>query len=89
MTMKLVTAMVAAGFLFASTGAQAHCDSVDGPVAKAALAGLENGNVHPVLAYAPPSAEDEIRSTTLACDVAYSGPRDVKLGRSGAPAAQE
>jgi hypothetical protein len=62
MTMRLVGAIVAAGVVFGVTGAQAHCDSVEGPVAKVAIAALENGNVHPVLAYAPGTAEDEIRA---------------------------
>jgi hypothetical protein len=59
---RLVGAIVAAGLVFGVTGAQAHCDSVDGPVAKVAIAALENGNVNPVLAYAPATAEDEIRA---------------------------
>ena len=59
---KLLTAMFAAGLLFASTGAQAHCDSIDGPVAKVAQTALEDGNVNPVLAYAPAAAEDKIRA---------------------------
>jgi hypothetical protein len=62
MHIKIVAAMVAAGLVFGSTGVQAHCDSVDGPVAQAAYAALADGNVHPVMAYAPASAEDEIRA---------------------------
>jgi uncharacterized protein DUF6448 len=58
---KLLTTLFAAGLLFASTGAQAHCDSIDGPVARVAQTALEDGNVNPVLAYAPAAAEDEIR----------------------------
>ena len=61
MTRRLLTTIFAAGLLLASTGAQAHCDSIDGPVAKAAQSALEEGNVNPVLAYAPAAAEDEIR----------------------------
>lgn len=48
--------------LFAMQPAQAHCDSVDGPVAKTVQKALEDGNVYPVLAYAPASAEAEIRA---------------------------
>jgi hypothetical protein len=60
---KLVTAaMVAAALSIGSLDAQAHCDSVDGPVAKAAENALESGNINPVLAYAPASAEAEIRA---------------------------
>lgn len=59
---KLLAApILAAGLLFGSQGAQAHCDSVDGPVAKAALAALETGNVNLALAYAPATAEGEIK----------------------------
>jgi hypothetical protein len=43
--------------------AHAHCDSLDGPVAKAAQKALENGNVNPVFAYAPAKDEAEIRAT--------------------------
>ena len=53
--------LIVAGMLFGSQTALAHCDSVDGPVAKAVLAALDNGNVNPVLAYAPATAETEIR----------------------------
>jgi hypothetical protein len=58
----LITAIVAAGLLFGAQSAQAHCDAIDGPVAKAAQKALENGNVNPVLAYAPAAAEAEIRT---------------------------
>ena len=61
MTAKLIFATLVAGLLFGSE-VRAHCDSVDGPVAKAALAALEDENVYPVLAYAPAGAEDEIRA---------------------------
>lgn len=47
--------------LFGAQQAHAHCDSLDGPVAKAVERALETGNVNPVLAYAPAAAEDEIR----------------------------
>jgi hypothetical protein len=58
----LIIAIVAVGLLFEPQGAKAHCDSLDGPVAKAAQKALESGNVHPVLVYAPASAEGEIRA---------------------------
>jgi hypothetical protein len=58
---KLLAATVlAGGLLFGSQSAQAHCDSIDGPVAKAALSALNTGNVHLVLPYAPAKAESEI-----------------------------
>lgn len=57
----LIVAIVAAGTLFGAQSAQAHCDSLDGPVAKAVQKALDNGNLNPVLAYAPATAEAEIR----------------------------
>jgi uncharacterized protein DUF6448 len=62
MLRMLIAAIVALGLLFGPQGAQAHCDSVDGPVAKAVLKALDDGNVNPVLAYAPAAAESEIRA---------------------------
>jgi hypothetical protein len=59
---KMAAAIVAAALLFGAPAALAHCDSLDGPVAKAVQAALESGNVNPVLAYAPASVEDEIRT---------------------------
>ena len=58
----LFAATFALGLLFGPEGAQAHCDAVDGPVAKAAQAALESGNLNPVFAYAPAAAEAEIRA---------------------------
>lgn len=58
----LIAAVIAAGLLSGAEGAQAHCDSLDGPVAKAVEKALETGNVNPVLAYAPLAAEAEIRA---------------------------
>jgi hypothetical protein len=63
MTRKAVLAsMLMVGILLASAGAQAHCDSADGPVAKAVRQALEDGNIHPVLVYAPASAEVELQA---------------------------
>ena len=56
----LVVAIVTAGMLFGVQNARAHCESVDGPVAKAVQKALDNGNLNPVLAYAPAAAEAEI-----------------------------
>ena len=58
----LIAAIAAIGLMFAAPVAQAHCDSLDGPVAKAVQKALETGNVNPVLAYAPATAEAEIRT---------------------------
>ena len=61
---KLLTAaLLSGGILFASQqSAQAHCDAIDGPVAKAALVALDSGNVNAALPYAPASAEGEIKA---------------------------
>ena len=60
---KLLAATVlAAGLLFGTPSAQAHCDSIDGPVAKAALAALDTGNVNLALPFAPATAEGEIKA---------------------------
>jgi hypothetical protein len=58
----LAASVIAAGLLFGSQSAQAHCDSIDGPVAKAALAALDTGNVNLALPYAPVTAESEIKA---------------------------
>lgn len=39
-----------------------HCDSMDGPVVKAAVRALETGDVGLALPFAPKDAEEEIRS---------------------------
>lgn len=38
-----------------------HCDTMDGPVVKAARMAIEKGNVNLILPYAPKTAEAEIR----------------------------
>jgi hypothetical protein len=48
------------GVILAPVAALAHCDSVDGPVAAAAMQALDTKNVNVVLPYAPPEAEAEI-----------------------------
>jgi hypothetical protein len=58
---SLTAAIVAVALLFGMQAVDAHCDSVDGPVAKAVEKALKTGNVNPVLAYAPARAEPEIR----------------------------
>jgi hypothetical protein len=56
----LLASIIAAALLFAGPEAQAHCDALDGPVAKAVAKALDTGNLNPVLAYAPATAEAEI-----------------------------
>lgn len=38
-----------------------HCDTMDGPVVKAAIKALETGNVNYILPWVPESSEDELR----------------------------
>jgi hypothetical protein len=56
-------AAVAVSLLFTAQSAQAHCDSIDGPVATAAQKALDTGNVNLALPYAPTAAEAEIKAT--------------------------
>lgn len=56
----LVVSALLGGLFLAPLSAQAHCDTVDGPVAQAATKALETGNVNAVLPYAPAAAEAEI-----------------------------
>jgi hypothetical protein len=58
----IATILAAGLLLFGTTSSKAHCDALDGPVAKAVQKALDNGNLYPVLAYAPAAAEDEIRA---------------------------
>jgi Family of unknown function (DUF6448) len=58
----LIAAIAASVLLFGVQAAQAHCDALDGPVAKAVQRSLETANVNPALAYAPATAEAEIRA---------------------------
>lgn len=55
--------VIVSGLVLAVSDARAHCDSVDGPVAKAIHKALETGNINLVLPYAPASAEAELKAT--------------------------
>lgn len=58
---KLTTVGLAfAALIAAPLSAEAHCDSIDGPVASAALAALDAGNVNLVLPFVAPQAETEL-----------------------------
>lgn len=59
----IIAALASCAILFGAGSARAHCDTVDGPVAKAVERALTSGNVYPVLACAPASSEAEIRSS--------------------------
>lgn len=56
-----------------------HCDSLDGPVVRAARRALETGDVGLVLPYVPPSAESEVGA----------GFARVQAARMAGPAARE
>ena len=68
---NLAGAMLATAVILAAPAAQAHCDAIDGPVAKAAQGALDRGNVNLALPYAPAAAEAEIRE-------AFEGARKVR-----------
>jgi hypothetical protein len=59
---KIVLAAVATILSFGGGAAFAHCDSIDGPVARAAERALSTGNVLLILPYAPAAAEPELHS---------------------------
>lgn len=58
-TIPLVSALLVALTLM-SSGAQAHCDAEDGPVATAAVKALDTRNVNLILPFAPVQAEREL-----------------------------
>jgi hypothetical protein len=60
-------------------GAQAHCDSMDGPVITEARAALETGDVTPLLKWVPAEDEAEIRRVFA----------DVRKVRKGSEIARE
>ena len=55
-------AFLAAGLFSTPQIAQAHCDSMDGPVVQAARLALEKKDVTPVLKWVQPGDEAEVRS---------------------------
>lgn len=59
--MGVTAALVFAAMVGTSAPAAAHCDSVDGPVVKAAEQALATGNVNGVLVWVQPRDEAEIR----------------------------
>lgn len=60
MRKTLLTSVLLGGLIAFPLSAQAHCDSIDGPVAGAAVKALDSNNVNLVLPYAPASAEAEL-----------------------------
>ncbi|HET7854096.1 MAG TPA: DUF6448 family protein [Candidatus Methylomirabilis sp.] len=60
MKKHLTIALLLAGLFLVPLSARAHCDTVDGPVATAALKALDTKNVNLILPYAPAEAEPEL-----------------------------
>jgi hypothetical protein len=57
----LAAAVTLAAALGWTTPAQAHCDTLDGPVVSAARKALDTGNVNPALAWVQKKDEAEVR----------------------------
>ena len=62
-TIAVSAAVALACVLFGPAEARAHCDSLDGPVVKAAERALDSRNVTEVLVWVRPSDEAEVRGT--------------------------
>lgn len=60
-TSKLLAAVTAVAALTWGTAAQAHCDTLDGPVVSSARQSLDSGNVNLVLGWVQKKDEPEIR----------------------------
>jgi hypothetical protein len=62
--MKPTTVVVSLAVLLLSTSpaAYAHCDTLDGPVAKAGMQALATGNLDHALVWIKPAAEPELRA---------------------------
>ena len=60
-TSKLLAALTAVAALTWGTAAQAHCDTLDGPVVGSARQSLDTGNVNLVLGWVQKKDEPEIR----------------------------
>lgn len=63
----------------ATSPAEAHCDSVDGPVAGAAMRALEAKNVNIALPYAPQAAEAEMTAAFQQAVVVRAQSVDAKI----------
>ncbi len=96
----LMASVAVAGLLLSAQAARAHCDSIDGPVAKAAQKALDTGNVNLALPFAPAKAEAELQAAfaqslkvrTLGADAKVLADRafievTVRLHRAGEGAA--
>ena len=57
--------LISAALLIPALIANAHCDTIDGPVIMAAQTALENGDFTPVLKWIKPDVEPELRSVFM------------------------
>lgn len=62
-SLTLTGAALAAALVLAAPAADAHCDSVDGPVVVDAKAAIGNGDVSPVLKWISAAQEPEVRAS--------------------------
>ena len=58
--------------------ASAHCDTLDGPVVRAARTALESGKLEPVLAWVQPGDEPEIRQAFASARAVRKGSADAR-----------
>jgi hypothetical protein len=73
-------AALAAALVWSTDEADAHCDTMDGPVVVAARAALEKGDATPVLRWVAKDREDDVKSAfarTIAARKASPEARDV------------
>ncbi len=75
----LILRLAAALLLLVPVSAFAHCDTLDGPVAKAGRASLASGELTPSLAWVRPAYEPELRTAFA---------RALKVGQSSDPEAR-
>ncbi len=61
LTVRIVGAALSVSALIWTGAAQAHCDTLDGPVVSAARTALESGDVDRVLVWVKPGDESQIR----------------------------
>lgn len=61
MKAMFIVATLMVGLFLSAPKAEAHCDSIGGPVATAAASSLQSGNLNLVLRYVPESAEAEMQ----------------------------
>jgi len=80
LTLMLSSVIVLAVLLLRAGRAQAHCDTLEGPVVKAALKAFEKGDVTPVLMWIQPQDEAEVKKAfDLALKVRALGPEAREL----------